>query len=182
MRKKLRDFYTERELAIIYNHDYRHSLWKAHVERVEKTVLILDEFAQDTDSHVVADLSEGDGVILRDSRHPWSAKITGDLRSLGPIEQSIEKLHYVDMFLLSETLEHVEDPDLLLHRIRAKSSHLLLTTPCGEVTDENPEHYWGWDQAGLDVMLDAAGWNVRQSILFTPPSDNFYTFQIWKCS
>jgi hypothetical protein len=66
----------------------------------------------------------------------------------------------VDVFVLSETLEHVERPAELLAAIRKKARHLLLSTPLAEFDDRNPEHYWGWDKAGIRELLDVAGWRA----------------------
>ncbi len=182
MRKQLRPFYTPEEYANVYSTQFNHANWSAHIERVNKTIRVLDKFAYNTHSQSVADLSCGDGAILEGSRHPWQKKWTGDYTTTGPIETTIQLLPHVDMFVLSETLEHIEDPDDLLVKIRDRTDHLLLTTPHGEDTDENPQHYWGWDREALALMLDAAGFNVGECELFTPKSNEYYTFQIWTCT
>lgn len=182
MRRQLRPFYTPEQLAQVYNHTYDHTHWEDHKERVAKTISLLDEFAADTKSRTIADLSCGDGAIVRGSRHPWSLKTLGDYTSTGPIEVALLTQSHVDMFLLSETLEHVENPDGLLHSIRAVADHLVLTTPHGEDHDENPEHYWGWTTDDLEEMLCAAGWTELTHELFTPESSGYYTFQMWRCS
>jgi hypothetical protein len=182
MRKQLRPFYTPEQLARVYNHTYNHTLWPDHRERVSKTTELLDAFALATNARSVADLSCGDGAIVGKSLWPWETKILGDYTSTGPIEEAITEIQHVDMFVLSETLEHVEDPDNLLAAIRVVSDHLLLTTPHGEDTDENPEHYWGWDTEAIGDMLREAGWTPIACELFTPRSVEYYTFQMWMCS
>lgn len=92
----------------------------------------------------------------------------------------MDSLEPVDVYICSETLEHLEDPDAVLRKIRGKSGHLVLTTPDSEATNENPEHYWSWGTGDLESMLHAAGWTGSVE-LFTPDID-YYTFQIWTCS
>ena len=45
----------------------------------------------------------------------------------------------------------------------------------------NLEHLWGWDVADVESMLDKAGWVTGAHELFTPESNDFYTFQFWVC-
>lgn len=183
MRRQLRPFYTPEHLAELYARPYDHTRWPDHVERVAETIHRLDRFAGMVGAHTVADLSAGDGAILNGSQHPWRRRILGDITGpAGPIERSLPLLKPVDMFVCSETLEHVQDPDALLAGIRAKSRHLLLTTPCNEQDDSNPEHYWSWDTSDVLAMLKAAGWSWCWVGLFTPRSVTHYTFQIWTCS
>jgi hypothetical protein len=181
VRKQLRRFWTRDELPQVYSKTYDHSRWHEHVERVKKTAEVLDIFAEATESCTVADLSCGDGGVLRASNHPWERVITGDFTTTGPIEEAIKTLEPVDMFILSETLEHIVDPDTLLKDIRRVAKNLVLTTPHGEDTDENLEHYWGWDTVGIGEMFSEADWNPVSCDLFTPNSCSYYTFQIWTC-
>jgi hypothetical protein len=121
-------------------------------------------------------------AIVLASTHRWDAVTFGDYTTTGPIEEALAHQPHVDMFLLSETLEHVEDPDNLLAAIRVVADNLVLTTPCGETDDGNPEHYWGWDTEALEEMLNESGWRPKSCELFTPTSVPYYTFQIWTCT
>lgn len=182
MRIQLRPFYADTELAKVYDHAYDHRRWPDHIERVAETVKVLDEFAAVVGARSIADLSCGDGAIVNQSGHPWQRRVLGDYTTTGPIEDTLRDLAPVDVFLCSETLEHVRDPDDLLDRIGDVAKHLVLTTPCGETSNENPEHYWGWDVDDLHEMLMTAGWSTRSVQLFTPRSVLNYTFQMWTCS
>jgi hypothetical protein len=182
VRKQLRPFYTPEQLARVYDHTYNHKYWPDHIERVHKTTELLDVLAASVEAKSVADLSCGDGAIVGNSIHPWETITLGDYTTTGPIEEAILHLPHTDVFVLSETLEHVEDPDNLLAMLRVVADTLLVTTPCGEITDENPEHYWGWDTDAVGDMLRAAGWTPISLELFTPVSVPYYTFQMWMCS
>lgn len=187
---QLRPFYEPHELAKVYSKQYLHSEWADHIERVLYTSALIDAFAGQHQMRYVADLSCGDGAILRHSRHPWERTVLGDLVSgdgitrVGPLHMTLPSLQHspVDLYVCSETLEHVEDPLETLRLIRKITTHMVLTTPCGEITDENPQHYWGWDEDGLDELLAEAGFTHRVSHLFTPTTVEYYTFQIWQCS
>jgi hypothetical protein len=186
MIKQLRPFHTPEELAEIYAKPYDHTRWSQHVERVARTVELLDWLAVKVDACAVADLSCGDGAIVKGSTYPWGAVILGDVtpghRFTGPIERTIKWIPIVDVFVLSETLEHVERPAELLAAIRRKARYLLLSTPLAEFDDRNQEHYWGWDEAGIRELLAGAGWRPDAFDPFTPQSGNFYTYQIWMAS
>jgi hypothetical protein len=188
MIKQLRPFHTPEELAELYAEPYDHTRWEQHRERVGRTTELLDWLASKVDARTVADLSCGDGAIVYGSRHPWDGLILGDVAPasasylVGPIEHTITLIPPVDVFVLSETLEHVERPAQLLAAIRQKARHLLLSTPLAEFDDRNQEHYWGWDEAGIRELLTGADWRPDAFDPFTPQSGNFYTYQIWTCS
>lgn len=187
---QLRPFYTPHELAHVYSAQYQHAHWLDHIERVQYTVGVIDAYAKLHDLQTIADLSCGDGAIVRQTIRDWQRVVLGDLvpgdgvTRVGPLHETLPTLRHspVDLYVCSETLEHVEDPLATLQMIRAITKHLVLTTPCGETDDENPQHYWGWDQDGLDELLAKAGFTERHSHLFTPRSVEYYTFQVWQCS
>jgi hypothetical protein len=189
MIKQLRPFYTPEELAELYAEPYDHTRWEQHRERVGRTTELLDWLASKVDAHTVADLSCGDGAIVYGSTHPWDRRHLGDVKPpantwwlTGTDRADDHVIPDVDVFVLSETLEHVERPAELLAAIRQKARHLLLSTPYAEFDDRNPEHYWGWDSTGIRELLDGAGWRPDHFELFTPQSGNWYTYQIWTCS
>lgn len=188
MIKQLRPFYTDEELQAVYSSSYDYTRWSAHIERMTLISSMIDAFALRHHLHSVADLSCGDAGLFRLGLYPWSTQICGDLvthsalQVVGPLEQTLPELDSVDLYVCSETLEHVQDPAHILSLIRTKASHLILSTPHAEWDSGNPEHYWGWDTDGIDELLRAAGWDPQRSRLFTPASDGYYTFQIWVAS
>lgn len=99
----------------------------------------------------------------------------------GPVEQTLEAMQDVDLFVCSETLEHLDDPDTFLAAVRTKSRNILITTPDGETDPAmNPEHYWGWDCLDISRMLHTAGWKVYDHTVFTPQfAGSPYRFQMW---
>jgi hypothetical protein len=137
---------------------------------------------------VIADLSCGDAVIGR-TLAPQRL-ILGDFAPgyeiCGPIEETVYRIPQVGMFILSETLEHLDDPDAMLAAIRSKSATLVLSTPIGEITDENEHHYWGWDQVGVREMLLRAGWGPEYQCdihYLSQPNSGWApaSYQLWGC-
>lgn len=186
MIKQLRPFYTTAQLGTLYAHSYDHTRWSAHEERIRHTAALVDAYAFTHNLHSVADLSCGDGAIITSGNHLWDTVDMGDLVArpgltrVGPLETTLHCIAPVDLYLCSETIEHVQDPALVLSVIRQITKHLILTTPHAEWDDGNPEHYWGWDADGIDELLAAAGFKHRKHDLFTPISNDYYTFQIWR--
>ena len=182
MKRQLRLFYSPEARAALYASTYQHEKWEDHRHRVAHTAQLLKEM----NPLSVADLSCGDGAIVAQAGlgcPVYLGDITPGHQFTGPIEDTVITCPEVDVFVCSETLEHVESPEWVLHVIRTKARRLLLSTPHGEADDRNPEHYWGWDRDDLALMLDDAGWNTVEVELYTPPvSFAYYTFQIWRCS
>jgi hypothetical protein len=181
MRKQLRPFHSPVVLARMYDRTYDHTRWFEHMSRVQRTAEILKAMKPES----VADLSCGDaGVVFTASLdcQVYLGDYVPGYEFHGPIEKTVGQIPKVDVFVCSETLEHVERPDALLEAIAVKSSRLVLSTPEGESTDDNPEHYWGWDHNDLHAMLDLAGWDGELE-LYSPPVENpYYVYQIWKCT
>ena len=186
MIRQLRPFYSPEELATVYTRPYDHTHWEDHIIRVSVTTHIARWMRDHVGAQSAADLSCGDGAILRGL--DLSQSLYGDLvaaghltQDSGPLEQTLAGIGSVDLYILSETLEHVEDPALILREIRARAGALVLSTPEGEVGDENPEHYWGWDREDIQQLLAETGWIPVVSTLLNPQVPGGYTYQIWGC-
>lgn len=191
-RKRLRPMPSAAELARMYATPHDHTRWADHLIRVDVTAMIGAWMLRDRRiGAVIADLSTGNATIPRDiadmANMPRESLILGDFapryEHVGPIEQTIERLDddSVDLFVCSETVEHLDDPDAVLARVRAKAHRLLLSTPIGETDpDGNPEHVWGWDVEAVESMLSGAGWRpvVVNSLELR---DSVYDFMILAC-
>lgn len=182
MKTRLRGPYDDAKLAEIYATPHDHTRWADHKARVAVTVQIAHALV----GHVptAADLSCGDAATLKALGVP--TKYLGDYAPgyplHGPIEQTITEIPAVDLFVCTETLEHVDDPDLVLRAIRAKTNALILSTPVGCWGDHNPEHYWAWSREDVEEMLTAAGFRVAlYAGLDLRPGGGEYEFGIWGC-
>lgn len=188
MRTRLRPAYTVQELTDIYPAPYDHTRWVDHVARVEATAAFARRISSPPES--IADLSCGDGAIplaiadwARSKLGHPVALVLGDLVGgwsiHGRIEDTVEILPPVDLYVCSETVEHLDDPDAILAEIATKATTLLLTTPLGETNTANPEHYWGWDEQGVGDMLTTTGWEPLASTAWAYTPLPYYTFQFW---
>lgn len=189
MRTRLRPAYDDFELHCLYALAAGRPPWHGHAQRIAHTVDIGREMWR---GGRVADLSCGDGMITTAMGVPDELLTLGDITSIpaalrpgikkwwGSIEETIDLIDPVELFICSETLEHIDDPDALLVKIRGKCEQLLLSTPCNEpINTDNAEHYWSWHDYDVSLMLGAAGYHDRTVELLT--IDGF-TFQIWRAA
>lgn len=179
-KRQLRPFYSAEDLAKVYDHRYNHKNWPDHIMRVEYTIDLCRWMRDKYGLTTAADLSCGDASIIHgigDLSSVFTGDYTPGFHAQGPIEETIKYIEEVDLFILSETLEHVEDPQGLLIKIREKTQALVLTTPTGEDNDNNPEHYWGWDQEAVEEMLRKANFTPVITSLFDPGYG--YVFQCY---
>ena len=182
-RRRLRPAYSPEQLQSLYRTPHDHSRWPDHHLRVNVTVQVARWLVRDKAVESAADLSCGDGYVL--GQVPARRKFYGDLAPgyefQGPIDKTLTELpHDVDLFVCSETLEHLDDPDAALAGIRTRARQLVLSTPVDAWSDDNPEHYWAWSRADVEDMLAAAGWgqHVYTAVDFRPIGLP-YCFGIW---
>lgn len=211
MRKQLRPIRTEAEERAFYRErypeGYRHETWPDHVERVAASVAQIQRYGSQIKT--AADLSCGDAAIIKALAPGLTEAYLADVNgvsiqdqeavaqagcpfvsSLGDrtLPDSLWKLPArepsVDLLVLSETLEHVADPDGLLRSAWHFSRYLFLSTPLEEHESVgNLEHYWSWGQGDLHEMLWEANWSPLEVQLLVPEStrhmSNPYTYQLW---
>lgn len=183
--RRLRPAYDADTLKHVYSQQYDHTKWDDHIQRVQATLDFIHAWTVPSQRRIVADLSCGDATIAR-GVNDAKLVILGDYVEndeypyCGRIEHTVKLLGYVNLFILSETLEHIDDPLQLLTDIHERAGNVIITTPLDEQDDGNPEHYWGWDEEGVRSLLWQAGWKVVNHALFTPQMPQaYYTYQIW---
>lgn len=179
---RLRPPHSAQRLAEIYAKPHKHSRWIDHQIRVAVTIQIAHALAGPVDA--AADLSCGDAAILgalRVKRSYLGDYAPGyDLH--GPLEDTIGQIPDVDLYVCSETLEHVDDPPAVLKAIRGKTTALVLSTPVDAWQDSNIEHYWAWSHRDVEGLLSAAGFRtVIYNELDCRPGGGDYAFGIWAC-
>lgn len=204
-RTRLRDARTPGEEQAFYAHTYpdgyRHDVWPDHVERVNASARFLRRWISQFPR--VADLSCGDGALARSLEPEVREIYLGDLNGVrgvrvpdssgtvvhvlppGALPDSLALLpRPVDLFILSETIEHMDDPDELLTLLQPWTRYLFLSTPVSERSDSgNREHYWSWSTADMHEMLRGSGWVPLESEVLVPEStrhlDGAYHYQLW---
>lgn len=179
-RERLRPAYEPDTLGKYYATPHRHFGNADHRLRVAVTIQLAKAVGA-VDS--VADLACGDSAIASAVMAP--RRVLGDFAPgypiCGPIEETIHRIDPVDLFICTETIEHLDDPDTVLKAIRNKTTHLILSTPVGCFHDNNPEHYWAYDREAVEAMLAEAGFKteVYASVDFTGYGPDHYEFGVW---
>lgn len=162
-------------------HDHR-MYGDGHHLRVETTIVLGKWMVEHMQARSAADLSCGNAAIAK--ALPVQYRYLGDYAPgyahQGPIEETIDEIPKVDMFICSETIEHLDDPRLVLEAIRKKSRSLLLSTPIDAWDDSNPEHLWAWSREDVENLLADAGWTPWMFMsVDSTVNDNAYNYGIW---
>lgn len=179
MIKRLRPKHTEKELQRLYSVPHDHRQWSDHLVRVGVTTQIAKWMVGEYSVESVADLSCGNGAIINSlPGNHYKGDFAPGYEYVGPIEETIWSIPQVDLFICSETLEHVDEPLEVLKSIRQQTKTLLLSTPEDNWNDSNPEHYWSWSAEGVRGLLEQAGFEIA---LYNrlQPVNYIYTYQIW---
>lgn len=111
----------------------------------------------------VADLACGNGDIATAcaaTEHTYLGDIAPGYELHGPIETTIRQIPPVDLMILAETLEHLNDPDLVLRLTRKRTTRLVVSLPVDPEEGENGEQLWAFDREGAEQMFNDAGWAV----------------------
>jgi hypothetical protein len=179
-RSRLRQAPGTDELAQLYPAPHDHRVYGyGHQLRVEATISLGRWLAQEVKATSVADLSCGNAAVALDlgvSGVVYLGDLAAGYPITGPIEETLDLIPDVDLFVCGETIEHLADPDATLVAIRSKARALLLSTPIGD-TGGNVEHVWGWDQEAVGAMLVEAEWTVAGRLDLILPDT--YSYQIW---
>lgn len=180
MKTRLRPAHTQSKLSEIYFRPHQHTQFADHILRVNKSIELLKAFNK---YDRIGDLSAGDATIINSLKA--DKKYIGDFAPgyefTGSIDETIVNMPDVDLFICSETLEHLDDPDTTLRAIRAKTKYLFISTPKGEDNNNNLEHYWSWDDVDVKEMLMKAGFNPVIYFLLELKKDYHYDYQMWIC-
>lgn len=178
--KKLRRFMTPAEFAKNYATQFNHRSHYSHVERIEHTVKIAQELIDKEGIKRIADFSAGDRAVvngLHGYEDAWLHDITDD--GVDIVERLRAETFTYDLFICTETIEHVEQPWTLLEEIAPRTRWLLLSTPLDEDPAKNNwEHYWTFEATDIDDLLTQSGF-VGRLVEAHQPVGSPYTFQTW---
>lgn len=128
----------------------------------------------------LGDLSKAQIDLLARSPLPFPAEFYPGSHA----QETLDNLEQpVDVVVLTEILEHVEDPDAVLRSAREAGKALVVSSPIDETFSVgNHEHLWAWDKAGYREMLEATGWSPVAYTEIGFPAPGFpYQYQIWTC-
>lgn len=136
----------------------------------------------------IADLSAGDARITRPiAEHSGVEPILGDVAPGYPIQgeltDTVRDISAVELFVCTNTLEHLDDPDGDLRLIRSKADKLFASGSLDEHAEPSGDHYWSWDRGDLEQMLESAGWRVSAycELDMTPYWYPHCKFGMWAC-
>jgi hypothetical protein len=179
-RLRLRNAHTDELLGKYYAKPHSHFGNADHRLRVAISINLARALGQ---FNSVADLACGDAAIsaAMNARTRYLGDLAAGYAIQGPIEETIHQIPHVDLFVCTETIEHLDDPDTVVRAIRGKADALLLSTPVGCFHDQNPEHYWAWDREAVEAMADEAGFktSVYAELDLTAAGPEHYVFGIW---
>ena len=137
----------------------------------------------------IADMSCGSSYIPFVLGQEYGVEpLLGDLipgyQYQGTLQETVPQLPLVDLFICTETIEHVEDPDADLRLIRVHARNLLLTTPLDEPPDYSEGHLWRWDREGVEEILAGADFKIQAYIELdmTMGWSPHCRFGVWACS
>jgi len=166
------EFHEHRERA-------RHLEEGAHRDRLIMARDLVAQFCSGRHMTFVADLGCGDGGLLQLLGEMPTINAHGydfaPANAAGWTERNVEayaldfvnELHfvpYVDLYVLTEVLEHLEDPYGLLVSLRERKGALVCSSPWIEHEGSiDGCHNWAWDVEGYTAMLSACGFNVIRS-------------------
>ena len=189
---RTRPAYSPEVLNKLYKEPHDHTRWPDHEHRVSETIAFAKEMMPRKSDmwppvNQVVDLVCGDATIARAlSDDPILGDFAPGYDLQGPIDETLLYLPGTfdslgRLFVLTETLEHLDHPISVLSMMSNQGTYLLLSTPVHEFpeVDENEEHYWTWDVGGVEFLLDAAGWMpVYYREVF---SGEGYRYGLWWC-
>lgn len=176
--RKLRRFYDPAELKRIYAETYDPTRWDEHVRRIDHTQVIASRLVERERLLTGADLSCGDASIIRSLG--LIDIVTNDITSSGlSINEVVRDIAPVDLFICTETIEHLEAPWTVLERIAERTKWLILSTPLDEdAAIGNWEHYWSFELIDVRQMLNDAGFTDLRCTIISELGWT-YAYQLW---
>ena len=94
---------------------------------------------------------------------------TRGLKNIKITLQDFTKINipFYDLCIMTEVLEHLIDPDLIIAKI--KSKHLFCSSPIGEKTPHHDStHLWGWDKEDFQRLFTASNWRISYYLIGAP--------------
>jgi SAM-dependent methyltransferase len=156
-----------------------------HTARLKMACQLIVDFATDHRSPAtyVIDLGCGDGGLLQllkpyeqnDPRIYASGYDFQPTNAVGWTERGVDAqrrnfvqdwplVEQADLYVLTEVLEHLEDPHRVARRVSERGAALVCSSPWMEHEGSiDGSHAWAWDMPGYVAMLEGAGFKVIRS-------------------
>jgi SAM-dependent methyltransferase len=147
---------------------------KSHRSRM-LTALDYVIYAQTLGASTVVDLGCGDGGMLSLLKEknikswgydftPANIEYATTVRKVDGrlINFNKDQIEYGDIALLTEVLEHLEDPHSIIKNLPSK--YLIASSPYNENdTNHPPYHIWAWDEEGYQKMIVENGYTILKT-------------------
>lgn len=104
-------------------------------------------------------------------------------RHVSDVYVTVGNLDQVDAIVLTEIIEHLEDPDALLRLAATKASWLVASSPIvPDGNDHTEQHLWAFDVEGYREMLVESGWTPKVWMTANCEDHPYASgFQVWGC-
>lgn len=169
---------TPAEYRANYAVRYDHTRWADHRDRVAHTLSIAREVVERNHYRRAGDLSAGDRAIV--TGLGLTDCVASDWTDGTDIMDMITRIEPVDIYICTETIEHLEAPWTLLERIAEKTKCLILSTPMDEgQAVGNWEHYWSFTVEDVFTLLHQSGFPRMTVDIIHPNGGGPYIHQIW---
>ena len=144
----------------------------AHMGRLHKTAELVNFAVDNYNAQSVVDLGCGDGgllSLLEGKVKAWgydlmqanveAAKHRMVVVSFGDFIN--EPIEWGDLTVITECLEHLEDPHSVVKLIASHSRLIVASSPVSETAEwHDPVHAWAWDAEGYGNLIKSAGFEV----------------------
>lgn len=170
------EFHADRERAPHLEQEW-------HRPRLEQAAAFVRFWTdrQPVKDRTVSDLGCGDGGLLSLLKGPgdiqawgydfapanaagWSERdVQG--QALDVFGADIQRVTLGNVVVMTEVLEHLEDPHGVLRWARGRGRALVCSSPWNESQNNHcPEHAWAWDLEGYAAMIQQAGWTIDRHV------------------
>lgn len=86
-----------------------------------------------------------------------------------------EPVDWGDLTIITECLEHLQDPHGMVRRIGTYSKAIIASSPVSETAEQHDAcHAWVWDEEGYAALIEQGGFEIREHQVVT----GGYDFQI----
>jgi hypothetical protein len=193
VRKRVHETYSSSEFLALYSEPWEQAPTNhPHLENCPNAWvywdLMISVGKSFRDVSSIADLSCGDATIARVlGEHYGVEPVLGDFAPgyeyTGFLSSTVPQLEVVDLYVCTNTVEHLDDPDSDLKLIREHCREMLCSTPVEEWDEPSGGHYWAWDREGVEEMLRRAGFRVSAYVELdlTPFWNPHCKHGIWAC-
>lgn len=100
----------------------------------------------------------------------------------GRIEDTVDEIPKVDLFILNEILELVSEPEKVLSKIKTRARYVVVLTPCNEKKREDGfNNCWSWNYDDFKKMLVRANFIPMMGQLIQFDFDTIFknNYQLW---